>query len=360
MATVVQSICPRCQKTLRIPSEWVNQPLRCKHCGQTFQARAIAPDPKPAPPSPGPAVTNSPKPLPRPAPGAVVVAPVAAYHPPQAGNDLFGGINDPDKSPLPRSYRRRYAAKNSQGKWILLLTLLLLGGGVGGFLAWYSSASRHDSSLIEKSSNPTRGRITKDELKDTTPVPPGTQFPRRALIVSVHNYLYANLVHGGNPGETNLNVSTFQRALTNALRIPLPQILHLSDEAGKGKKRTPLKPVIQETIHKFLAESRAQDRILLFFIGHAVEIENQGFLVPIEGELDNPSTLIPLKWFFDELEQCPARQKVLVLDVARLSPTYGLERPAGGPLSPKFEALLQNPPRGSPGAVRLLRRPTIL
>ena len=49
--------------------------------------------------------------------------------------------------------------------------------------------------------------------------------------------------------------------------------------------------------------------------------------MPIEGELDNAATLIPLKWVYEKLAACKARQKVFVVDVCRFSPTNGAERP---------------------------------
>lgn len=36
---VVQAQCPSCQNTLRIPANWVSEPMKCKHCGLVFQAK---------------------------------------------------------------------------------------------------------------------------------------------------------------------------------------------------------------------------------------------------------------------------------------------------------------------------------
>jgi hypothetical protein len=77
-----------------------------------------------------------------------------------------------------------------------------------------------------------------------------------------------------------------------------------------------------------------------------VEIGDDVFLAPIEGELDNPTGLIPLKWVYQALANCPARQKVLVLDVCRANPTHGSERPGTGPMGPKLDALVHAPPAG--------------
>src|SRR5262245_2085649 len=59
MAQVVQAACPGCRAILRIPSEWLHQPIRCKGCGTVVQALA------PAPQSPVPPTRPAPPPPPR-------------------------------------------------------------------------------------------------------------------------------------------------------------------------------------------------------------------------------------------------------------------------------------------------------
>src|SRR5262249_9683082 len=103
---------------------------------------------------------------------------------------------------------------------------------------------------------------------------------------------------------------------------------------------------IEATLHNFLATSRPQDRVLVLFAGHAVEIDGRCYLAPIEGRLHAPVTLIPLEWVYKELEACKARQKLFVVDVCRLEPGRGLERPAAGPLSADLDRALREPPEG--------------
>ena len=85
---------------------------------------------------------------------------------------------------------------------------------------------------------------------------------------------------------------------------------------------------------------------MIVFVGHAIEIDEQPYLVPLEGELAAKETLIPLKWLYDQLAACPARQKVLVMDVCRDDAARGNERPGSGPMGPKLDAALANPPAG--------------
>src|SRR5438093_429426 len=92
MADVVQLKCPHCKNTLRVPADWVQRPVRCKHCQQVFQARpkkTPAADnpfvfdddaPPPAKASPAPAKAAPPKTVPAktPAPKAQGINPVKA------------------------------------------------------------------------------------------------------------------------------------------------------------------------------------------------------------------------------------------------------------------------------------------
>ncbi len=406
MAAVVQAKCPHCHKVLRIPSAWLNRQMRCKHCGQTIQpskpaagVRAATPPPPPArnvpvgynhpplpqaavpavaepvpakrtpaPPQPKPAAVPNASPIksavPPPAPSGIPVAPVVAAPPPASPSDgLFGDLGASEPVRSPRGRRRRQKG----GNWMpLVLVLLVLATGiaVGVYFSWptigaaFNGGTKAVAENSKTKGEETSGRTTiKDSGRNTDPGKKGdpgktvdnpgdkTAYPRRAMIVSVHNYLYANPTHAGMPGGGR-NVTNLKAALTKGLKIPNNQILHVSDIAPAGKERPPLRSLIQDSVTAFLTSCRAQDRILLFFVGHGTEIENEVYVMPIEGELENKATAIPLKWFYDQLEKCKARQKVFVVDVARYSPTEGRERPGGDPLSAKFEAVLKAPPPG--------------
>jgi hypothetical protein len=192
----------------------------------------------------------------------------------------------------------------------------------------------------------------KDETKIVKKGPPkrpkDEPFPRRALFISVNDYLFANPLHFGNPPFRNFpgaSTSAVRTAFGNLpLRFPNTQLLHLSD--GGVEPHSPLKPVIERTLADFVNTSRAQDRVVLLFAGHVAEIENEAYLVPIEGDLTDPRTLIPLSWVYDRLRECRARQKVLILDVCRFNPTSGQERPGGEPMGKVLDARLQQPPPG--------------
>ncbi len=173
----------------------------------------------------------------------------------------------------------------------------------------------------------------------------GAAFDRRALILSVHNYLYANPVaaHGGNNSQS---VAQLPEVLAKGrLNFPKEQILWVSDRNGQAPKPL-IKPVFEKTLAGFLGDSRPQDRILVAFIGHAVILEKKAFLVPFEGNIEETQTLVPLETVFEKLKGCKAQQKVLILDVCHSNLRFGQERPGGEAMSPELSAAIALAPEG--------------
>ena len=39
MSGIVQATCPGCKNILRIPADWTDKPIRCKHCGLVMQSK---------------------------------------------------------------------------------------------------------------------------------------------------------------------------------------------------------------------------------------------------------------------------------------------------------------------------------
>jgi RNA polymerase sigma factor (sigma-70 family) len=174
-------------------------------------------------------------------------------------------------------------------------------------------------------------------------------FPRRMLAIRPNNYLYANPVTSGfrdEKGEFKHTVPDMMRHIAERLAIPPGQFLDLSDSVPGERLRGPLKDVVEKTVADFLASSRPQDRIIVLFAGHAVVIADKPYLVPLDGRLDDPATLISLQWVYDRLAQCKARQKVLIVDGCRFDQERGPERPSSEPMHEKLYAALRKPPAG--------------
>ncbi len=224
MASVVQATCPGCKRTLRIPADWSSKAIRCKHCGAVLQAKAPA---KPAAARPASPV-RTPPPA-RKAPVAVPVAVAASRVGP------------------------RRARRGGSPWWIgpaVALTILVV-AGVAGVIAWpYVSAALYPKATTTADA----GSDPKDVSLTTTPSSKpnpnessrpsdakGQVFPRRALVISVHNYLYANPIHAGMPLANARNIPEFPRR-----HEPRPahsdelEMAQLSDEAAGGAE--PVRP----------------------------------------------------------------------------------------------------------------------
>jgi hypothetical protein len=184
------------------------------------------------------------------------------------------------------------------------------------------------------------------------PLPPGQElFPRRALAISASNYLLANPLSYGVPRDKSFPGSSVRAVLDElgrfSMKFPNTQLFELSDAAPRAA-HAPIKSVVEAAITDFLNTSRPQDRLILLFAGHAVEIDKEAYLVPIDAAVKDadPKALISLSWLYEQLKECKARQKVLILDVCRFDPARGEERPGGGPMGEILDAKLQEPPAG--------------
>ncbi len=387
MPQVVQARCPHCQNVLRIPEEWLVVPLRCKHCKATFQAKAKSSAPASAASANAPAagsplateITASPPVSPRPAP-----------------SDSFDGFED---APVALSQAKIRKKKSGTGTLLLvgMFFFLFVVGTAGAIFVVHKALT---STRLAKGDGPAPSRngdrenidAPKDRTGNTdknldpptandaakkdkkTPNPPRKDdskkdlarkdglFPRRALLISVNNYLMFNTVHygsaqdqfkGGYPGSSTGVLR--DRLARPPMYFPATEVFELSDGIADNSKvvrpHSTQKSVLETTIKDFVGSARAQDHVLILFAGHATHLEKEAYLVPIDGNLMKPESLLPLKWVYEQLAKCRAQQKILVLDVFRFSPSRGFELPgtgegAEGTMPEDFDKDLQNPPKG--------------
>lgn len=348
MKEVLRAQCPGCSRALRIPAEWSNRPLRCKHCGQYVLPQANGHGAAPVANSNGPAA-------------AAPAAPVAYTPPVGDGEVAFTPDSIPGEAPqgtyvpafLPgvdtRSSRpyRPPTQRRSSSVYVLGGLCLALLAVVGVLIAKpdllnFGGSGNSPEQEQAKGGNDPEGRAE-------IPFEEG-QFPRRMLSINPCNYLYANPVYSGKA----VGVSAYDsRAVHDAVmkiadkwRIPRDQVFELSDALEGDAATPPLKPIIEGAIQALLGTSRPQDRLVLLYTGHALEIDGEAYLVPLEGEFDVPETLIPVSWVYAELEKCPAQEKLVIFDVCRTNPQRGEERATAGAMTPELEAILHAPPRG--------------
>ncbi len=282
-------------------------------------------------------------------------------------NPAFAASNEPifgaNSNARKGKYKRREG--NEKLKWIVLTFFLLMGltavvtiltrPDAVGKLTGASGTAATKSKSGEAGESPQTNAGTTTATSGTpgnnaNPAVLEGAFPRRLLLVNINNYLYANPTQSGYQKIADEKLRTDIHSVIDRLadrwRIEKDQVYKLSDTL-LNDPRNLLKPVIEETVDKFLATSRAQDRIMLIFACQAIAINGAAYLIPQEGDLDKPETLVPVKEaIYDKLAQCKAQQKVVIFDVCRYDPGRGQERPGGGPMSPELEKALHSPPPG--------------
>lgn len=329
---MIHARCPGCQAPLSIPAEWLQQAIRCKRCGMQIQAKTpamavAAPVAKAAGGVPMGLV-----------PSAAAMNRLRAM--PPLSIRLGHGAGTVLKPPLRRRRRRRAAPLVG---WALTLGLL----GAGGYVGWphlvkmLEEANDQEPAepppVVQVKRNDTPAKTTETRVENKA-------FPRRLLAIQVSNYLYFNPV---SYGPRLRNGHTLVNKLARTLEVAPNQVFELSDAAPTPPgPRPPLRDLISKAIQDFAATSRGQDRIIVLFSGHAVDIDGVPYLVPLDGEPGSKETLVPLSEVFAQLAGCKARQKILLLDICRFDPARGAERPNGGPMTEAFEAALAKPPAG--------------
>jgi hypothetical protein len=378
MPDVVKAKCPHCQNVLRLQAAWVGQSLRCKHCQKVIllKPRKAGPTPPAAAVKPAPPLKQS------------AVKKIKSPAHVESNNSPFDFEDSADEPTLARRPPRRRQEKPSGTWWkgavlggCVFVLVVVLGVFFGRTLldpGEGKSASREkkiaevpkDGAGEKGDTNTTpqqdeepipenpaavpppnpKNETPKVEvpppIKKTPPVPVNRDpFPRRALLIGVANYLYANQVQYGKPATDRFpgsSTGALAKHFANILHVPLNQVAELSDRGSPP--RPPLKPAIEATVSDFLKECRGQDRIVLLFAGHAVEIDKEAYLVPQEADPDEADKLISFRWLYERLQGCKARQKLLILDVCRLDPVRGRVRAGGEPMGGVLnERILQAP-----------------
>ncbi|MCS6977550.1 MAG: caspase family protein [Gemmatales bacterium] len=377
MSQVVEAVCPKCRKVLVIPAEWKESLFRCKSCGAVLKTA-----------------------------GAKVHLPSDAIYGPQAASNGETSLVAEFKA----RRRRRFYVKSAITAAIVLVigvTLLVAGKPLvqrgQEMLALLKKEHRQtapaetpkpepDKVLTPNKDRPppnvarptqpaeAKTSVSKDgvqvaaadpgqpappdqpaspssaDASKPVPTPPTAtvewhkRYPGRALLVGIRNYLYANPLNPGYRPDNSLTrdplgLHHLKKALIEGMRFDPAQVKELSDVAEE-KPVSPLKPNVQATIRVFLEDSRPQDRVVLVFVGHAVEVEEQGYLVPLEGEFTKKDDLIPVSWLYEQLDKCKAHRKLLILDICHLDPEQGLSRSGGEKLGEKLAAQLRKVPDG--------------
>ena len=322
MAPPVRATCPACRDVLTIPGEWADRRVKCKACGAVVRVTGDAP---------GVAAT--------------VARPVSPTGPVVADEDAA-----PADEGLPAFEASETTKKHSRRlRRTPYRTYALVAGGLCAALIGAGLAVRPVAERLAG-----RDAVPVTDAKASPPTAVNAnfanaarRFPRRLLVVSVTKYLYCNTLSAGNPTNEDM-VGIAARRLAYQWKVPLDkdndQLFVLQDAGAKA--RPMLKSTIAQAVEQFCATSRPQDRVVISFGGHATEVGGKAYLVPVDGDLTDAATLLPLEEFWAQVKACPAQQKLVVFDVCRLNEDGDRLRPGSEPMSASLEKLLRAAPPG--------------
>jgi hypothetical protein len=391
---------------LHVPMEYLGKTLRCKGCKKTFKAQehgavlvkkpgrnSAIPEPsrtrkgaEALGPGSVPAVQAS-RFAGRVPNGAtntkVASTPVLDSLPPKGTEEEAKRETEPEsqRSALVKNIVRRQ--RISVVIW-LIVVFIGLGAAVAGLFVFQDQIAALLNQVRQASApppSPTRTEerlLDKDEVIDTNradntsiraPEKKGRKnyakipgpYPGRALLVGIRNYLYLNPINPGYRPETSfsrdpLGLHTLRRMLITEVSFPREQVLELSDEDDQTPA-PPTKATIEATIQDFFASSRPVDRLVFVFVGHASMINNQAYLLPIDAELPSEGgkpdgerdkkaaeRMVAFNWLYDQVRASPAKQKLLILDIAQSDPETGIVRNSPGALDEKLADQLKKVP----------------
>lgn len=250
-------------------------------------------------------------------------------------------LPEPDIGVAVQRFRKK---PSGNGKYIVAALILFLtaGLGIGGYIFRdkLGLGGGEPQEVVE--AKPVKMQRTK-----------ASGYPRRMLALGVSKYLYCNTLTNGTPARdpdrNGDRLTEVARRLAFDWRIPTErdnnQLYVVSDTTGQDP-RPMLKSVILETIDQFCNTASADDCLILYFGGHARELDGKAYLVPVEGELEVAETLIPLEDLYAKLKDCPANQKVLFLDVCRINEDGDEIRPGSEAMTEELEKALLDAPSG--------------
>ena len=131
-----------------------------------------------------------------------------------------------------------------------------------------------------------------------------TDAARWALLIAVQNYDDARL---GKLETPLADAAAFAETLTKRYRVPAEQVRAFND---------PSAVTLEQEVPKFLKQVPSDARLIVYFAGHAAK-DSKGkiYLAPKDFRSDKPEVNgRALQWLVDLLEDCPAKEKLLLLD----------------------------------------------
>lgn len=186
------------------------------------------------------------------------------------------------------------------------------------------------------------------------PTPAVAQAPRQgeryAFLVGVKTYLPTEL---RNLECSENDVTELAEVLKASGYRPENIRLLTQAEGNKNPRFLPLAKNLRDELHELVRARSEADSVIVAFAGHGVQFKNseESYFCPADARLNDTSTLVPLATVYDELKQCKASFKLLLVDACRNDPFAESTRDAA---EKKLESLSRPPRKQLPGGVATL------
>lgn len=156
---------------------------------------------------------------------------------------------------------------------------------------------------------------------------------RWALLIAVQNYDDTKMSKLEYPLA---DAAVVAETLSKRYRVPAEQLRTFND---------PSAVTLQREVPDFLKLVPADGRLIVYYIGHACrDDKGQVYLAPKDFQSDKPEVNgRSLQWLVDRLEECPAKEKLLLLDGSHAG--TGAEQPREPSSAEMIESLKRRPNR---------------
>jgi serine/threonine-protein kinase len=131
-----------------------------------------------------------------------------------------------------------------------------------------------------------------------------TDAGRWAILLSVEHYEDASLSKLAYPND---DARLLRESLVQRYRVPADQAVLIAD---------PSQVRLQQGLAEVLARVKAEDEVLVYYAGHACrDKDGTVYLAPANFNHEQMAASgVTLQWLVEQLEKCPAKQKLLLLD----------------------------------------------
>lgn len=127
-----------------------------------------------------------------------------------------------------------------------------------------------------------------------------------AVVIGINEYR-----HVGKLGYAKEDAAGLANVLRERFGFPHDNIAMLVDAEATLTN-------IQSAVHALVRDTQPDDRVVFFFAGHGHTIParrcDAGFIVPVDGTVDDTSTLIPLDHLFQTSRMIPAKHMLFIMD----------------------------------------------